>query len=60
LGQSLVKPWRVYDPNGKECKYRPIWVMNARGENLAYIGKNADALKLAKLIVKVVNGSDKL
>jgi hypothetical protein len=55
-------PWTVYDPNGDWASrhggfgYRPIYIADANGETVVYLGKTTmPCLSIARLIVSAVN-----
>lgn len=61
--KSRPRPWSVYDPNGDYMKltghklgYRPIWMRDANGKDIFYIGNGGDSLQVAEFIVALTEG----
>lgn len=65
-------PWKIDDPNGaymrkhKKFLYQPIWINDAKGKHVCYVGDNSEkdkigvALAVANQIVMSVNAVAKL
>lgn len=54
------RPWSIYDPNGERTYrgregYRPIWLHDANGQEVCYVGKGKAALDTATFIMNAAN-----
>lgn len=54
------RPWTIYDPNGARVYrgregYRPIWLRDAAGRDVCYVGKGKAALETATFIMHAAN-----